>query len=364
MEEPRAPKDWEFAQLVRFLDEQLRPNEDWSITSEYPIAFSLPNRKNIRIIAEEEKIISHAVMKYLMIKTPFGIFKVAGIGSVVTDPNHRNKGLSTKVLEACVQAAKEENCDLAILWTEIFGFYQKMGFELAGRENSFILNKDITPNNLDLKCVENNQVDPIALRKLYDSHTVATIRSAEDIKKFLQIPNTKLYTAWDQNNNLKAFAVEGRGADLTNYIHEWAGGTQELLALFSHIQAKYENGVVIISPEHSQNLNSQLKSHNLKHHQGNLGMIKITNLNHVMFKLQRYARAIGIDNFIIAQDKDQSIIIGTKKHQYRLKDEAALTRLLFTPGVSKEIKNIDKETKEIFNQILPIPIWVWGWDSV
>ena len=83
MDGPRAPFENELPGIVQFLDSHLRPKEDWSISSEYPIAFSSGNLGNIRIIRDDEKILSHALMRPLIIKSPVGLFKVAGIGSVV-----------------------------------------------------------------------------------------------------------------------------------------------------------------------------------------------------------------------------------------------------------------------------------------
>ena len=127
MEGPRAPLETELASVVRFLDSHLRPEEKWSITSEYPLAFIDANRTNIRIITENEEVLAHAVMRPLLIKTPVGLFKVAAIGSVVTSTDHRNQGLSTKTLESCIEAGRASACDFAILWTNLYDFYRRMG---------------------------------------------------------------------------------------------------------------------------------------------------------------------------------------------------------------------------------------------
>ena len=101
MEGPRAPSESEISQIFQFLDTNLRPDHNWSITSEYPTAFAPTNLENIRVIMEDDGVLSHAVMRPMIMKTPIGLFKVAGIGSVVTSSNHRNMGLSRQILDSC-----------------------------------------------------------------------------------------------------------------------------------------------------------------------------------------------------------------------------------------------------------------------
>src|SRR5262245_44580133 len=138
MEGPRPPTPAEFSRILEFLNRNLRQNESWSISSEYPTALNEGNLGNIRIIKENNEILSHAVLRPLLIKTPIGMFKIAAIGSVVTDPRYRTQGLSSQIVEDCLEAARAQGCDFAILWTNLYEFYRKFGFELAGSEISYI----------------------------------------------------------------------------------------------------------------------------------------------------------------------------------------------------------------------------------
>ena len=70
-----------------------------------------------------------------------------------------------------------------------------------------------------------NKISIEPLMKLFSTHSVHSHRTHDDLRSYLEIPNTNVYTAWDTSNRLVAYAVEGRGADLTNYIHEWGGAS-------------------------------------------------------------------------------------------------------------------------------------------
>lgn len=363
MEEPKTPTADDLTKVVDFLNHQLRPQQEWSINAEYPLAFSANNLNNIRFIEVNGEIVSHAVVKVLLIKSPAGLFKVAAIGSVVTHPQYRQKGYSTKVVQSCLELARQEDCDLAILWTDLFDFYRRIGFELAGQEISVVLEQELKIPADGLRFVESPRVDPQAIARLYSRHTVGSIRSAQDIQKFLAIPNSRVFTAWDSTNQLQAYAIMGRGADLTGYIHEWGGGVSKLLPLFSHIRQQFGQGITVILPAHAQNLISHLRQQPVVHAEGYLGMMKMINDRHLLFKTQRYARSLGIHNLVF--DKlDEGYRLGVDNKVYKIANPGDLLQVLFGPRRVAEFTNVDAEVQQVLERVLPLPLWVWGWDSV
>ena len=220
---PRPPVKDEFASVVSFLSRELRPDVDWTIADEYPLAIDDSNINNIRVIKSSDEYLSAAVMKPQLMKCPAGLFKIAAIGSVVTHPNHRNQGLSRQVLEDCLIAAKAHGCDFAVLWTHLHDFYRKIGFELAGSEIAMTIAEPWDEEPHSLRFTETANIEAEAILRLYSMHTTGTIRTTEDIRRFLKIPNSRVYAAWDTKGLLQAYAVEGKGADLNGYVHEWGG---------------------------------------------------------------------------------------------------------------------------------------------
>jgi N-acetylglutamate synthase-like GNAT family acetyltransferase len=356
MLEPRAPLDTEVPQLMLFLNQHLRPGTNWSIENEYPHVFTQQNRGNLRVILDGDKIIAHAAVKYLLVKNTFGIFKVAAIGSVLTHPDYRNQGLSQKIIESCLAGAQKEGADFAILWTDLYDLYRKMGFELAGTEVSMLI--DVVPPtyNANLKFLKSDKVSADAILRLYSQHTCGTLRTAEEIRKNLAVPNTRIYTAWDASNQLLAYAIEGKGADLKGYIHEWGGAVSALLPLLTHVRRDIGSPITVIAPAHAQNLIRQLQDWGVVTNEGFLGMIRPVNFENLFFKLRRYARQMGVYDFIIEQRGEQ-FVIGLKNDLATIESVGALTRLLFGPFDETQLK-------PEFQKILPIPMWIWGWDSV
>lgn len=373
MDGPRAPNEIEFEALVGFLDRNLRSQTTWSIRDEYPLALNLSNLSNMRIISDEKQILSHALVRPLIVRTPMALFKVALIGSVVTDPSHRNQGLSRQVLESCIDEAHRQQCDVAILWTDLFDFYRKLGFELAGSEISFLLDSPLSLEKLNLaekhrnlKFMNSTRVAPEALLRLYNQHTVGVMRTAEDIRRFLSIPQTQVHTAWNLEGQLVSYAVEGKGADLKGYIHEWGGKVTDLLFLLQHIREHETQKLTLLVPSHSQNLITKLSQVGVQQVVGNLGMIKILRLDQISQKLNRAMRSLGLPELMI-EKKEQGYVFGFARNGskvYSLPSEGDLVRLMFGPLKKFEVEQMDQETRELIVKVFPVPFWIWGWDSV
>lgn len=345
MEGPRAPHESELPRVVEFLNQTLRPESSWSITTEYPTALTKTNLHNMRICTEADRILSHAVLKPLIVRTPHVVLKVGAIGSVVTDETHRGQGLSTQIIQSCLQEARLQGCDIAVLWTQLHDFYRKLGFELAGFEESFVIEKplQIEPQPLTMK--RSSQIAPEAILRLYQKHTVQTHRTVDEIRKFMQIPQTQIYTAWDKNGQLEAFAVEGKGADLPDYIHEWSGSVPALFALFNSILEYKKKSFVLMTPKHSLQLIRALNAQGVFHHEGFLGMIRIVNAPALLSKIERAFKSLGHAG-----------------PDLKKLDEAQLTRVLFGPWDDSIRVILDEQTRAL--DVLPLRFWLWGWDSI
>ena len=364
MKGPRSPDNLEYPKVLSFLDENLRSDVKWSISDEYPTAINPKNQHNIRIITDEENVLSHAVWRPLLVQTKMGLYKVAMIGSVVTNETHRNQGLSRKIIEDCVTQAEAHGCDFAILWTDKYDFYRKLGFELAGTEYCGSVDRELQNAQEGLRIVEGAQIAPEALLKVYQKHTVHSLRNLEEIRSYLQIPNSRIYTAWSANNTLEAYAVEGKGKDLDAHIHEWGGNVKAIFTLINHIRTKQNRNIQIMIPEHSSNLRTHLEEQGVPCHKGFLGMIKLLNHSTLFSKVLRHARAgLNHHDFHLHKNGDE-FHFGVNGKNFTTDKEVDIAHLIFGPLKPSEIYGFDKATAQILDQIFPLPMWIWGWDSI
>jgi predicted N-acetyltransferase YhbS len=363
MEGPRSPAESEWSKVLQFLNQSLRSQAEWSIAAEYPTALNANNLHNMRIITEADQVVSHAVLKPLIIKSPHVVFKVGAIGSVVTNETHRNQGLSTKIIEDCIQQATKQQCDIAILWTDLYDFYRRMGFELAGTEISVVVEEEFQIPDPTLRLSKDPKVAAEAIHRLYTTHSVNSVRTVEETRKFLSIPQTQIYTAWDPAGQLAAYAIEGKGVDLGGYIHEWGGSVTGIMSLLSFIRREKQKPITIIVPRHSQNLIQRLREKPVTYNQGYLGMIKILNFDQLAAKIKRAFRAEGIAD-IVLEKQNGKYLFGCNGDLAVLEGETNLTHLLFGPIDMHSLDVFRPENQERLANILPLDLWIWGWDSI
>ncbi|MBK9294305.1 MAG: hypothetical protein IPM57_07650 [Oligoflexia bacterium] len=163
---------------------------------------------------------------------------------------------------------------------------------------------------------------------------------------------------------LAGYAVEGKGADLQGYIHEWGGNVDAVLALVSHIRNQKQEPVTLISPAHSQGLIRKLTEAEISKVEGFLGLIKIVNPEMFFQKIIRNAKLEwGIENFNL-EYKDGFYYYGIGDAQFKTDQESDIIKIIFGPLKPSKLADHGKELNEILDRIFPIEMWVWGWDSI
>lgn len=359
-----APSWGDRIQLFHFLNENLRPDSNWSIEEEYPLFFQETNFENLRVAYHGDQIVAHAGVRFFIVKTHFGLVKIAAIGSVVTHSSFRSQGLSQTLLQQLCDKAYLEGADIAILWTDLHDFYRKIGFELAGSELTIELNADFSvPSSPQHNYLLDQKVSSEALLKPFLKHSVNSLRKVTDIDRYLRIPNSRIHSVWDKTNKLLAYAIEGKGADLQGYVHEWGGDTSALMALFSQVRQKSESTLRILVSPHHQNLLRQLKDHSGEEYQGCLCMMKWIDPDRMFRKLNVYAAQMGVKNFNLSRE-DQLYKLQVGSSLFQTDHGTDFIPLLFGPTRPSDFAMFDAESVDQLSRVFPLPFWIWGWDSV
>ena len=153
------------------------------------------------------------------------------IGSVVTDPEHRGEGLASEVLARAEAALAADGCAFALLWAEDPAFYTKRGYGPIGVEYDVTLPYSMaqrlpTPSGVRPMAAD----DPPAMHALYGRHAARVERTLEESQALFHCPRMTTLVR-TREGEVVAYACLGRGADFANVIHEWAGATEDLLAL-------------------------------------------------------------------------------------------------------------------------------------
>jgi predicted N-acetyltransferase YhbS len=194
----------ELAEIVEFVTRHTRsPGLPWNVADEYPHVFQAKNLSFMkRLYSESGELIALALWWPLLLQTPRLNWKLALIGSVATHPEHRRKGYSREVIGQCLSEATRQSCDLAVLWSDQSEFYTRLGFSPCGYEELFLVDRPLRADSIprvdEREIRVGPSVDPAAILRLYQGHTIRAVRSLGDIKKFLHIPGSQVWTSWSK----------------------------------------------------------------------------------------------------------------------------------------------------------------------
>jgi hypothetical protein len=96
---------------------------------------------------------------------------------------------------------------------------------------------------------------------------------------------------------------------------------------------------------------------------GYLGMIKFVNFDQLAGKIKRAFRAEGTADIMLEKHAEH-FVFGIGQDLYTIKNETDMVRLLFGPMDYRAIGIFKEETVQKLEEVLPLPLWVWGWDSI
>lgn len=250
-----------FSKAVLFFDKLLRGDSSCRVENEYPLVFQASNSEvifldegqqkldakngNLLVLSEGSEI--HAGLATLRRKVKLSEdleLSILFIGSVVTDPKFRNRGLQRDLFEAVERMAREDEFDLLLLWSNQIDFYRKLGFELGGLQATWsathrnpLINASVPVNfgkTLEIPLTEK------WIRSFKQKQLVIE-RTADEMQRLWKIP--EMYIACTEN----AYALMKKGEDFDGMCHEWAGPAEEVLMCFDRLRA-HRQDVRFLSP--------------------------------------------------------------------------------------------------------------------
>ncbi len=108
-----------------------------------------------------------------------------------------------------------------------------------------------------------------------------------------------------------------------------------------------------------------MKSYGYSEIPGYLGMIKILNPSVLLGKVLRAIRHdLAHEDFIFEKRSDGNYYIGNQSNLFKTDSEADIVRLIFGPHKASTIHSFEPQLLELLEKSLPLPMWIWGWDSV
>lgn len=240
------------AGFLELVNAEIRPDRaKTNALDDFPVILGAENSAWQLVFRTETGMIAGCIAALIRdLKTSCGNIPVAGIGSVVTRPEFRGKGLSRALQNEMLNRLKGKNIPLAVLWTDQPEIYTGRGFDAAGWEIHVSLAhwRPEGPLETALEMVPFRQGHLSQLEHLYRSHLLHTLRHEGDSGLYYGMPGTRGLVACRPDGSVAAYAFCGKGADFPRYICEWGGEPEALWPLLVHIREEDLADHILVPP--------------------------------------------------------------------------------------------------------------------
>jgi predicted N-acetyltransferase YhbS len=189
VEGPRACRTDELSALRILEDTVFRSPGTTSMFDEFPTLFAPANLERVRVIAEDERVVSTIGYLTRTVTIYGNQLKVGSLGAVCTYEECRGKGYATQLLEDSFEQARSEGVDVMLISGQR-GLYQRAGCAIGGYEVRYTLDQQTMSHlpedsGLDIAEARDENIDDlIALSR---TEPARYIRSTTDWLGFLKI---------------------------------------------------------------------------------------------------------------------------------------------------------------------------------
>ena len=210
----------EHAAALALVDAELRPpGAMTSAVEDFPLALGGGNNEGWLVAAEEKGLTACLNCLIRPFVTSLGEVLVAAIGSVVTRPEARGRGLSRELQATLLSRLRGEGVPLAVLWSDRPEIYRGRGFRPAGLEYHVEL-AGLQPPGSDFPTSDIRTFEPRdaeAVSRLYRRHPFHTMRRPGDDARLYGMRGTRGYVLEDGRGEILAYAFCGKGADFAKH---------------------------------------------------------------------------------------------------------------------------------------------------
>ncbi len=365
---PRGCQEHELALTVDLLNLVMRRAEGLppTIGSDYPHVYCAGNRENMRIIKMGGQVVSHVGLFLTENKVGDHALRVASLGCMVTHPDYRHRGLGSAVAEDFARTMTELAADVGWLGTDIADWYRRLGWEKAGREYIYKLdrgNATLLPSVEEYEVQRGYQGYLEQMLARHQQHPFGTNRSLGLFKLLLDRPDTD---RWPQLETYVATRQERLGAYLVvsgREVLEYAGRPEVVAGLLGEVFRREDEPAVSTSdrddtgapaldatlsvhaPVADDDLSGVLAGMGLPRSEGYVGLLRIPDLSRLLAKL-------GLDEIEVEQEENSAVLSrGSESCQLTPREQV---KLVFGP----------ERVADFAADLFPIPFYHWPLDYI
>jgi predicted N-acetyltransferase YhbS len=250
----RPPEPAEFTSLYAMLDRVFR-SRGGSMAVDYPRLLLEPNRGNLRVVVEGGEVVSHAgiVVRDASIE---GIpLRVALLGSVATQAEHRGKGLANRCVRSVMERAVA--CGADLMWISgARSLYARLGARKVGEDHEFVLREpDLArfARDLEVRPLEEDYIGDLV--ELYAHEPVRYIRPLEDWQaafrgRFAMDRTSRFLGMWDSGRLAAYMVIHEPQEDRTAFVVEYAGARGVLLSCLLRVMNEMDSSALRLHLAH------------------------------------------------------------------------------------------------------------------
>jgi hypothetical protein len=171
----------------------------------------------------------------------------------------------------------------------------------------------------------------------------------------------------ERDGAVVAFACLGRGADLSNVVHEWGGAADDVLALLrAHLAGRCAAGgqdtLYLMAPSNDHGLVRRLTELGCEAAMGILGLGRVLDHGACAELLQRLIGSAGTAAFHTSSE-GPGVRIATPCGQGFLTDDLLLGLLFPAFGLDEEVQDL-RRSFGLESARFPVELFAWGLDSI
>lgn len=331
------------------------------LAQEYPLVFEGAfGGRVVTLEGDDERVLSACAILQRELVVETHRFRVGLIGSVATDPGQRRRGYGSEVLASSERELAASGCLFALLWADEPDYYERRGYVKVGAEDVFLVARSAAPLLPPPNGARPARTGDVpTLHELYSDHPVRVDRSPDEAAALFASPGVRT-AVLERDGSVVAYACMGRGVDLPNTIHEWAGPPQDVLALVrSHLESvEGDDSVVVMLPPSAGEMRRRLEVARIPGARGVLGMAKLTDPLEAARLLESVAgpdaRVVPAGDGVRVEGPEGALELSAR--------DTLLT--LFPPMAEPGVLEVIAVQTGLALVGLPLTPYVWGLDSI
>ncbi len=172
------------------------------------------NYKNVRVLLEDNKIVTVVVITPKQMYIDSLIFDMCGIGGVSSLPEVRGKGYAGMVMKDAVKKMKNIGCDISLLYPFKPSYYAKFGFRIINFPYKVLHKKDIKielPSDINIRKFKKSDINDISeIYNIFNKNRTGTL--IRDLEYWqlkidqLKVLNGEIFVA-EKEGKIKAYVI-------------------------------------------------------------------------------------------------------------------------------------------------------------